>query len=300
MARAIKLNKSDIIFNSDNHTYTTQDGHSLSGVTSLLSRQLFKDKYANVPEFVLAKAAQRGSLIHEEVSLYIKEGKMPLSAEGHQYLTLDIDALESEYLISDNENYASSIDIVGKDLTIYDVKTNRSGIDKEYVRWQLSIYAYLFELQNPKRKVKALKGIWLGEDRAEVVEVERIDNNIIKELLEVDSMGLDFINPFTTVTTTLDDDSLTILYDTEEKLAELLEASKALEDIKKKTLESIKISLEEQGLTSFENERIKITLVADSEKTTFDSKKFKESYPDLYPQFTKTSKTRGYVKVTMR
>ena len=300
MARTIKLNESGVIFNPDFHTYTTQDGHSLSGVTSLLSRQLFKDKYANVPEFVLAKAAARGSSIHEEISLYIKEGKLPLSAEGHQYLTLDIDALESEYLVSDNENYASSIDIVGKDMTLYDIKTNRAGIDKEYVRWQLSIYAYMFEMQNPKRKVKALKGIWLSEDRAELVEVERIDNDIIKELLEVDSMGLDFINPFTTVTTTLDDDNLTILYETEEKLAQLLEASKALEEIKKNTLESIRMSLEEQGLTSFENERIKITLVAESEKTTFDSKKFKESYPDLYPQFTKVSKRKGYVKVTMR
>lgn len=293
------LNKSDIIFDNDNHTYTTQDGHSLSGVTSLLSRQLFKDKYANVPDFVLAKAAERGSNIHEEVSLFIKEGKMPLSAEGHQYITLDIDALESEYLVSDNSSYASSIDIVGKDLTLYDIKTNRAGIDKEYVRWQLSIYAYLFEMQNPELKVKALKGIWLSEDRAEVVEVERIDDNIIQELLEVDSMGLDFINPFA-VTITLDEDNLSVLYETEEKLSQLLEMSKQLEEVKKKTLESIKVSLEEQGLTSFENDRIKITLVGDSEKTTFDSKKFKESHPELYSEFTKVSKTKGYVKVTMR
>jgi len=222
-----------------------------------------------------------------------------LSAEGHQYITLDIDALESEYLVSDNSSYASSIDIVGKDLTLYDIKTNRAGIDKEYVRWQLSIYAYLFEMQNPELKVKALKGIWLSEDRAEVVEVERIDDNIIQELLEVDSMGLDFINPFT-VTTTLDEDNLSVLYETEEKLSQLLEMSKQLEEVKKKTLESIKVSLEEQGLTSFENERIKITLVGDSEKTTFDSKKFKESHPELYSEFTKVSKTKGYVKVTMR
>lgn len=299
MAR-IKLNKSDVIFNSDNHTYTAQDGHSLSGVTSLLSRQLFKNKYKNVPDFVLERAAQRGSNIHEEVSLFIKDKVEPTSAEAKMYTTLGIDALESEYLVSDNENYASSIDIVGKDLTIYDIKTNRGGLDKEYVRWQLSIYAYLFELQNPKRKVKALKGIWLSDSKADIVEVERLDNEIIKELLEVDSAGLDYINPFTSVTTTLDDENLSILYETEEKLSQLLEASKALEDIKKRTLESIKTSLEEQGLTSFENERIKITLVADSEKTTFDSKKFKESYPDLYPQFTKTSKTKGYVKVTVR
>ena len=42
-----KLVKSGVVFDSVNHTYTL-DGKQLSGSTSLLDRQLFKDKYSLV------------------------------------------------------------------------------------------------------------------------------------------------------------------------------------------------------------------------------------------------------------
>lgn len=294
-----RLAVSSVVFNQEEHSYTNIGGCTLSGVTSLLKRQLFKDKYAGIPQHILDKAAERGTKIHEEVSDYINFGKEPTTNEGKAYVTLGIKALASEYLISDEQQYASSIDIVGDDLTLYDIKTTRGGLDKEYVMWQLSCYAYLFEMQNPKHKVKALAGIWLNDDKVEITYVDRIDNNIIQELFEVDSMGLDFVNPLNKVVK-IDSANIDLLYNTEEQLAMLIESTKKLEEIKKQVLDSIKESLEEQGMTSFENDRIKITLVGDSEKITFDSKKFKESHPELYSEFTKVSKTKGYVKVTLR
>lgn len=294
-----RLAVSSVVFNQEEHSYTNIGGCTLSGVTSLLKRQLFKDKYADIPQHILDKAAERGTKIHEEVSDYINFGKEPTTNEGKAYVTLGIKALASEYLISDEQQYASSIDIVGDDLTLYDIKTTRGGLDKEYVMWQLSCYAYLFEMQNPKHKVKALAGIWLNDDKAEITYVDRIDNNIIQELFEVDSMGLDFVNPLNKVVK-MDSTKIDLLYNTEEQLAMLIESTKKLEEIKKQVLDSIKESLEEQGMTSFENDRIKITLVPDSTKTSFDSKKFKEEHPDMYINYTKTSNTKGYVKVTLR
>ena len=68
----------------------------------------------------------------------------------------------SEYLISDNAHYASMIDKVYRvnDNTFdrCDIKTyGAMTVEKfEKAEWQLSIYAYLFELQNPKAKVRNL------------------------------------------------------------------------------------------------------------------------------------------------
>lgn len=60
----MKLIKSQVVFNPDEHTYMLGD-KELSGITSVISRQLFPDKYRDVPEYVLRKAAERGTMIHK-------------------------------------------------------------------------------------------------------------------------------------------------------------------------------------------------------------------------------------------
>ena len=54
----MKLIKSHVLFNPDEHTYQLGD-KELRGITSVIGRQLFPDKYRDVPEDVL-----RLSLIH--------------------------------------------------------------------------------------------------------------------------------------------------------------------------------------------------------------------------------------------
>ena len=90
-----RLAVSSVVFNQEEHSYTNIGGCTLSGVTSLLKRQLFKDKYADIPQHILDKAAERGTKIHEEVSDYINFGKEPTTNEGKAYVTLGIKALAS-------------------------------------------------------------------------------------------------------------------------------------------------------------------------------------------------------------
>ena len=59
----MKLIKSQVVFNPNEHTYMLGD-KELSGITSVISRQLFPDKYRDVPEYMLRKAAERGTMIH--------------------------------------------------------------------------------------------------------------------------------------------------------------------------------------------------------------------------------------------
>lgn len=59
--------------------------------------------------------------------------------------------------------------------------------------WQLSIYAYLFELQNPLIKVDKLFGIWLRGNKSELVEIERKPDAEVKRLLECEIKGEQFL-----------------------------------------------------------------------------------------------------------
>lgn len=198
----MELIKSQVIFNQEAHTYTL-NGVQLQGITGMIERQLFPKKYENVPQFILDRAAERGSFVHEVCELVDDLGvsHASLEAKNYQKLKEENNFLYevSEYLVSDNEYFASCIDKVYREseseFSLGDIKTTYK-LDKEYVRWQLSIYAYLFELQNPNAMVKKLFAIWLRGEVAELVQVERIPSDIIINLLSAEINGLQFINPY--------------------------------------------------------------------------------------------------------
>ena len=83
-----------------------------------------------------------------------------------------------------NENYASCIDKVYRydDNTFFlgDIKTTYK-LNKEYVQWQLSIYAHLFEKETNKgAKVSSIFAIWLRGTTHQIVELERIPDEKVK------------------------------------------------------------------------------------------------------------------------
>lgn len=184
----IELVKSPVVFNELEHTYTL-NGIILSGVTSMLSRTLFRDKYKGISKEVLAKAAEYGHNIHEQIELVDSLGVTSDTPAVQDYLRikadLGVNTLASEYLVSDEEAIASSIDTVFDDLSLVDVKTT-SHLDMEYLSWQLSIYAHLFERQNPTLKVPRLLAMWLPKPRygkSMCVEVPRKPREAIEVLL---------------------------------------------------------------------------------------------------------------------
>lgn len=306
MARKKKITAlavSPVRFDADAHKYWLGD-RELSGITSLLSRTVFADKYKGVPKDVLDKAASRGSNVHFEVSIYESACIEPACIEAKNYVEKirpNLDVWLSEYLISDNDAYASSIDIVihdGDGVGLRDIKTNKNGVDKEYVRWQLSCYAYLFELQNPGIKVNSLAAIWLGDDNAEEVFVERIDAKIIAELFEADKMGLPFNNPFRPIIA--ETQAMQEYRYFEEEYLTLEARLKALDELKKKALEEIEATLADYNVSSIETEHLKFTRVEPTTKQTFDTKKFKADHPDIVDEYMKTSNVKGYIKVTLK
>lgn len=293
------LNDIPVQFDQEQHKYyDKRTGRELKGITSTLIRRLFPNKYKDVPQFVLQKAADKGSIVHEDIELTETLGTAPSTQEGKNYLQLKAENgltfLSSEHLVSDMENYASSIDLVfdAEDnvVDIADIKTTYR-FDKESVSWQLSIYAYMLELNNPKVKVRNLYGIWLRGEIAELIPVDRHSKGEVKALIEADVEDKDYdYSPAFPEYITENEQSL---YSLAKRIHELTEEYDVIKsDIQK--------GMSEHGDKSFDLGNMVVTLVAPSKKTSFDSKKFQAEHKDLYGQYLKTSKTKESLKVTLR
>ncbi len=295
----MKLKESKVHFEEDNHIYTLND-KVLMGVTSLMKKHLFANKYDNIPEHILQQAAERGTKIHSLCTLYNVLGEIDNEyIEVANYAQLlkdnDITIIRDEYLVSDNSHFATMIDNVGSDCSLYDIKTT-SALDTEYLSWQLSIGAYLFELQNPDLKVPGLYGIWLKNEKAQLVEVPRIDNEQIEALSNAEINGKLYESPFEK-DTKRDLDNLIMI---ESLIAQKQKEIDELEEEKQIYLNAVCNAMQTTRMKKMDNEQISITIVEDRTSKRFDSKKFKEDNADLYAKYQKESTTKGHVKVKLK
>ena len=295
----MQLTKSQVIFNQELHTYTL-NGLQLQGITGMIGRQLFSNKYSNVPQSVLAKAANRGSFIHEVCELTDDLGVAHESEEATNYNVLkELYGLQyetSEYLVSDNEHFASCIDKVYREsdyeFSLGDIKTTYH-LDKEYVRWQLSIYAYLFEMQNPGCRAVRLFAIWLRGNIHELVEVERIPDNVIVNLMTAEISGLQFVNPYSVP---VGSNNLPAKYqEMEQSIIEINEQAKYWADKKKELMEGIMKEMVSAGVYNWIGKNISFTRKKDSILKYFDKKSFERDYPDLYKEYLKETPVVGSV-----
>ncbi len=295
----MELSKSNVIFDQEAHTYQLC-GVPLSGITGVIERQLFPRKYDNIPKYILDNAAQRGRFIHEQIELADTLGIVPPCDEAKNYLEKikkeGLTVEESEYLVSDNEHYASSIDkVFRKDETTFhlgDIKTTYK-LDKESVRWQLSIYAYFFELQNVGAKVERLFGIWLRGKIADIVDVERIPNEIIVNLLACDLTGTQFINPYALPEKKGD---LPAKYqDMEQAIFEIDGQAKFWADKKKELIEGVMKEMVAAGVYNWKSDNIQFIRKKDGIRNDFDKKAFEKDHSDLYKKYLKETPVVGSV-----
>lgn len=292
-------------FVASEHRYYNKDGKELQGVTGLLKRRIFMDEYKGVSNAVLNNAAERGSLIHSRIELFDSMGVGEDMPEVANYKRLKeengLEWIASEYLVSDDENYASAIDKVyhAKDMDedeveLSDIKTTYR-FNREYVSWQLSIYAYFFEMMNPKKKVKRLSGLWIREDDkrgsiAKYIPIERKPVEMVQKLIQCDIEDKPFDMSVLPSYITENIDKLLFL---NERIATLTAEKEALvAEIQQKMVEANADSID-AGLVLF-------TRVAASKCSSFDSKRFKEENEDLYNKYLKESVRKESLKLTIR
>lgn len=296
-------------FYDDGHDYVQLDTFSdLCGVTGILHKYVFPDMYQDVDEETLRKAAQRGSAIHQAIE-DLDNGKKveELDKEYLQQITNYLSICKdnnlkheaSEYLVSDNEFVASAIDKVFRvnenSFILADIKTTYK-LHEEYVRWQLSIYKYLFELQNPNAKVKGLYAIWLRNEKSQFVELEPIDKAIIVELLTCAKNECEWTNPLAMKELAMPDEYL----EQEDELLIKLDQLKDADNFKKAWVAQFKEMFDaDLKIKSFVGKQVTISKTQTSHKVVFDESRFALENPELYKQYCVVKETAASIRINI-
>lgn len=303
MTKEIKLKKSKVVFNEEEHTYFLGK-KQLSGITGTLIKRAFPDTYKDIPESVLMKAAERGGMIHNSFELFctvfgadIKQYPNPteeIQALDSMLTSYGLHHVESEYLVTDNKYFASAIDGVFADnegnIYLVDYKTT-STLHYDNVSLQLSIYARWFEQMNPKLKVKELVCMWFKNGQSKFQPLPRVSEEKIDELIAA----------------YLENDE-TYKYEVEvpQEFSELeqeyrlltarMDALKLRQDeIKEKLMHLMEESKQKSIKTTYGS----YAYVAASTAKRFDTKLFKDTEPEHYECYLKEVETKPSIRIKL-
>lgn len=295
------LPESPVVFEPEHHTYNL-DGKMLSGVTAIV-KWLFPDTYAGIPDDVLMRAADYGSLIHSKCELTDSLGiaNEPI-VQDYQRIIKDagLQVACSEYLVSDEKNIASSIDKVFMDDSLGDIKTT-SKIHEVNVTVQLSIYAYLYELQTG-RKVNKLYLIWLPKPQygqPMVKELTRIPADVCKYVVEVYAADGDPLSAISALShyITAEPEKKRVKGEIPDAMAkvvdELMMVKQQLDELaerEKELKKQVLTAMQNAGEDSWSNDLIQFTRKAAYERESIDTKALKANEPNIYESYKKVTK----------
>ena len=290
----LRKNK-EVAFNEWLHVYTASDGHTLIGVTELMKRHGLSPDYGGISKDVLEKAAARGTAIHQLLQDY-DDGKAVIEDENLKaYKALGLKVHCSEYLVSDNEIVATFIDKVLDDCSLADVKTT-SSVHRRPLEWQLSIGAYLFELQNPGKKVPHLYCIHVRDGKAKLIEVSRIPNEAVERLLECERCGVVYSdNPVPDDAALALEEQAVVLAEQLDQIARLKLAIKETEQASAELQQRLYDYMAENNLDEMACELGTFVRKAPYTKKALDSTRLKKEKPELYEQYLKESEVKGSI-----
>lgn len=289
-------------FIKEPHSYYLDEVKKLKGVTSLMQEQGLSADYSGIKEDMLNAAAERGRKVHQDIEDYCNGKTVAMTKELKAYIRCGVVPVANEYLVSDNEMIASCIDIVayGEDNTVnlIDIKTTRD-LYIEPLRWQLSIYKYLFGLQNPDIKVDKLYALHIKNSKAKVVEIKERPQEEVLALLEAER-NWEKYTPKTKELSMETQSMLSSLEVVSEKIALIKLSLKEAEDLKKEIEQRVLLEMEQNGLKTLENGPIKVTYVAESERESVDKTRLQNDLPELYEKYKKVTIVAPSVRVTIK
>ena len=290
----------EIKFDETLHKYTV-DGKEVISVTQLLQKHKITPSYDAVDKELLRVASERGTLIHEEVEKWIESGECGFTEESEticDYLFARADEnseIMSEQMVA-NDIVAGRFDVLythAKKLVLTDIKT---GNTKHLFgwSWQLSLYKYLYEKMYGK-KIDSLEIFWARNGGMTVIPCEYVGDEKIENLLNAEREGR-----------LISDVDLGVSEEELEELEELMQEIKIKEDelnLMKEKVDSVKKVLYDtmgkEGVKTVDRNKLKITYVAPSSRTSVDSKKLEKEEPEIYKKYVKTTTVEGSIKITL-
>lgn len=289
-----------VIFNKENHTYTL-DGKILISVTQLMRKHGLAPDYSGINETVLQRKAERGTLIHEEIERYIKHGELGFTSEQDDFIgfakELGLKNMRSEQIVN-NDLVAGTIDLMAERVAgkatikvLADYKTGTT-VDKEAVRWQLSLYERL-----SGEKFDEFYVFHLCE-KSKYIPLEHIPAEEVEKLLECERKG-EIYKPRTLMVPS----ELLAAAEQAERAVKVAEAAKKEAEANANEIRAQLIAaMEAQGIKSFEtaDKSMLITYVAPSVRQGLDGELLKKEHPELAQKYVKTSTVKASVRITVR
>lgn len=300
-----KLIESDVKFIESEHKYINANGKELSGITKMINSLVFPEKYNGVSDEVLAAAAERGTLIHNMCEEFAINGTVQdfMPDEVANFVNLvnqhGIEFGKAEYLVSDGgQNFATMIDLLDKSKNLYDIKTT-STLDEEYLSWQLSCEAVLFEIQNPGVEVGKLFAIWLKNDRCELREIKRYPDEAIEALMVAWVDGTVFDNPMKKIAP-IDLGTIEQIRNLETHIVELEETTKELKKQRERLTSGILAIMMDKGVKRWETDNVKITVKSAYQRSGIDTKKLQEEMPEVAKKYEKITTVKESLLITLK
>lgn len=305
----VNLINNGVTFKEDEHEYWLGD-KQLFGITSAIQRQVAGHEYDGCPEYLIRRSGDYGKSVHKSIEMLINdfEHDGTVETEDFRELTKDMSIEACEYNVSDTEHWASNIDVITRvsdnEFNLFDIKTySNAKLTKTQLlkaKFQLSIYAMLFEGQNKGAKVRNLGIIHIccktkkdGTENhiSEILPIDRISNDVCQNLLDCELQGTQFQNPY---------DIPKDVASKVNRIKKLIQTKKECEEelnaIKKDVLETMLFL----DVKSWKGENITFSRIEETQRSSFDLVAFKKAYPDLpYDSYIKTSRVAGSLKIAV-
>jgi hypothetical protein len=289
-----------IIFDSINHRYF-KDGDEKPSVSNIIS-WYFNEDLSNIPPEILKAAQDRGTDIHLLVD-NILSGEDFETTYAYEYKSFETlkkkhkikaDTIEQiVYGFTPNGDYCGTLDLFdNKSKILYDIKTT---YEKHIEKWTAQTNLYRYALEQSGKQVKAIKIIYLPKEnntnKPEVIDLEILSNSKVEEIVkcfylkqrptqivELESLPQERIK------------QLSLAFETINRIQSEIENMKA----------QIKEEMEKRGIESFKCEDFYISIYKAHKRKSFDSKKFKEDFPEIYEKYQKESEVKSCLNIDFR
>lgn len=241
--------------------------------------------------------------------------------------------LFNELTVSDNNKWASQIDngwIYEKTNGIWLIDTKSNNVDlypicgyfipeyfmsgeealREYLSWQLSIYAELFEAENPELKVEGLACNWLRKDKETFWVIERKPSVLVNELLSTEYVFTDNGPVYFHHNPSIFGIGVNLPAKKEERIilpenvvdymAGLLRTAKEAETKLDEAKTALRAAMTQHGVKKFDFGLFTASLSSASTTSRFNSKQFKVDHPELYEKYVSKSTSQGSLTIKLK
>lgn len=297
-----------VVFYEDEHIYIMDNAKELKGVTTIMRENGLSPNYGDINPLVLKHAAEMGSNAHKAIEAYCNGEAVKTTKLIESFKKLNLDVVCCEYLVTDHDSIASSIDMIVKvdEQTVDLIDMKRTAeVHRDALAWQLGIYKVLFEIANPTIKVrncyclhikKGLKDSIEKDTCQPLIEIQPMLESEVYNLIQAVQMGLPYEKPETLLPTLpFSNAELMDLNAAEDTIAKLESEMKLAKFIVDEYHERIYNYMLEKGLESISVGNGEYKLKKPYQVQQLDTKKLKEEMPEIAERYTQTAERKGNV-----